>query len=301
MKVKYFNDNWINHDAITLTIGNFDGLHRGHLKLIEILKTYKDTKHALMTFNPHPKIHFKVKDFKVLQSVENKIKMLEDQDIDYLFLVNFDSDTASLTVDEFINKLKDLKVKRIIVGSDFRFANKASGSVSDLKKHFEVIIADDISSIDNVRISSSYIRELLLDGKIEEANNLLGYRYFIDGFVEHGNKVGRTLGFPTANVKYDNSFLPGNGVYVTRVLILNNWYYGVCNIGNNPTVNYSETKKVEVFLLDFNEVIYEKEVKVEFIKKLRDEIKFDNINLLIEQMNLDVKNTKNYIKNNNLW
>lgn len=296
-RINLNNEKWENYGDLTLTIGNFDGVHHGHKTLINKVLEFNDYKKAVMTLDPHPSKFFEVKDFYTLFTTDEKEELFNNFDIDYLFVANFNKEFAGLTIDEFINKLNDLGVKRLILGRDYRFATKGSGTVNDLIDHFEVIIIDDIESDDSIRISSSYIKKLLKEGNIGGANELLGYNFFIRGVVEHGNKVGRTIGFPTANIDYGDSLLPSNGVYFVDLLIEDKKYYGIANVGNNPTVNYSRQKKLEVYILDYSKEIYNTIVKVGFIQKIRNEIKFNSVEELISEIQNDEKVVRNIIKN----
>lgn len=299
MKVININTKIKINEPLTLTIGNFDGLHLGHQKLIDKVKTYNDTKHAALTFDPHPRKYFFGDSFKTLYNLDGKIKLFEEKDLDYLLIANFNKEFSKLSVDEFINLLKRFNVKRLVIGEDFKFAHKAKGTVLDLKKHF---IVDEIKLIkkDSKVFSTTIIKEEINKGNIINANNLLGYNYFVLGEVEHGNKVGRTLGFPTANINYHDVFLPNNGVYFTTIEIDNKIYNGITNIGYNPTVNMSKSKKLEVYILNFNKDIYDKNVKVTFYERIRDEVKFNSVEELIDAMKMDEKISLKLIKKYNL-
>lgn len=298
MKVINLDEKFNNNEPLTITIGNFDGVHIGHQLLINKVLCYKDTLSALMTFDPNPKSIFD-SNYESLFTLDEKLDTLQKYNLDYIFIQKFTKDFMSLSVNEFINNLKKLNVVRVVVGSDFRFGYKAMGTVNDLKLHF---IVDEIEVIENNEkiVSSSLIKELVKEGNFKEANELLSYNYFITGHIVHGNKVGRTLGFPTANVEYGNALIPKNGVYITKIHINTISYYGIANVGNNPTVNYSSTRKLEVFILGFSEQIYNLDVKLEFIDRIRDELKFNSVEDLINRMNIDKEYTKEYIKNNNL-
>ncbi len=293
--IKLSTTNWNNVGPLTLTIGNFDGVHLGHQKLFNIVKSYKDTKSGALTLDPHPQVLFGRDGFQTLLSIENKIELLKEENIDYLFIADFNHDFASLSIDEFIQNLKDLGVVRMVIGRDARFAKNGSGTINDLKVHFDVVVVDDVIG-SNHRISTSMIKELLLKGELHSANELLGYEYFIDGYVEHGNKVGKTLGFPTANIQYKDSFLPKNGVYLVKFFIDSKMHFGICNIGNNPTVNYSKTRKMEVYILDYDKIIYDKIVRVSFVERIRDEMKFNSKEELIDEMHNDEIISRNLIK-----
>lgn len=294
MKVIYLNSKTKYIDDLTLTIGNFDGLHKGHMELINKVLAFNDYKTAAMTFNPHPSEFFRGVSENIT-TLDEKISLFEKTKLDYLIVVDFNEEVSKLSVDEFIDYLKQIGVKRIIVGHDFRFASKASGTTSDLVKHFETIVISEVSD-NNFRISSTLIKELIKSGQVSEANTYLGYPFFLKGFIEHGNKIGRTLGFPTANIHYDGHLIPKNGIYITLIEIDGKKHFSVTNVGNNPTVNYSKIRRVEAFILNYNKEIYDKDVKLEFIKRLRDELKFDNIEDLKTQMNNDVKFTEEYSK-----
>lgn len=301
MKIIYLDNETKIDDEITLSIGNFDGLHLGHRKLLETVKMYTDSKHAVLTLEPHPRKLFSSSEFKTIFTISGKIKLFEKEGFDYLLIANFDEAFASMSVNEFISFLKHLNVKRLVLGSDFRFANKASGSLQELKENFEVVEIKTIKSNDENRISTTLIKTLIQAGKITLANKYLGYNYHLYGTVEHGNKVGRTLGFPTANIKYEDVILPKNGVYFVQITIDNINYNALASIGNNPTINSSSKRKVEVYILDFSNNIYDKEVVITFYEEIRAEIKFDNVNDLINMMYEDENIARNLIKKYNLW
>lgn len=280
-----------NDRPLTMTIGNFDGLHLGHQALIK--KTlYNDTESAVLTFSPHPmKVLRGMRDHVILMSPEKKIKLIESMGIAHLFIANFDMQMASTSKESFIERLKSLNVKRLVLGVDFRFGSHASGHVDDLKKHFEVIVLDDITHQDT-RISTTYIKDLLYSGELARAELLLGRPYSIEGIVIHGDKVGRTLGMPTANLDLETYVLPPNGVYYVDVLYENHLYPGALNIGYNPTINYSVKKRVEVYILDFNEMIYGKKLEIFFRLYLRPEQQFKSKEALMVQLQKDIEDVK---------
>lgn len=286
-----------NKTPLTITIGNFDGIHLGHQALINKTLSFTDSKSAVLSFYPHPKKVLTDVDFKQLMSLEQKLNALKPFKLDYTFIVNFTQDFANISPLEFINFLKELTVKRIIIGKDFRFGKFAKGNISDLKKHFKVVLIDDLVE-NQVRISTSYIKNLLIEGKLNKASSLLNRNYQIEGIVIDGDKVGKTLGFPTANLAVDSYVLPPNGVYFVKVDINNKIYGGALNIGYNPTINYQVNKRVEVHILDFNEQIYGKKIKLTFINFLRKELKFKNKEELIKTMTADVKKCRHLFKNN---
>lgn len=275
-----------NSEAITLSIGNFDGVHKGHQALIEEVKSYKDTKSALLTFTPHPMKALRDVEFQEISTIDQKIKFLRETNIDMLFVVAFDKAFADLTVSEFINFLKGLNVKRLILGRDARFARHASGSIKDLIPHFEVVIVEDIKR-KSMRISTTYIKDLIYSGDITEAAKMLTRPYELECKVLHGDKVGRTLNMPTANLSIGSYVLPKNGVYFVTVYYNGKTYGGALNIGYNPTINYKISKRVEVHILDFDKDIYDEVLTLKFMKFLRPEYKFSSRETLMEQLELD--------------
>lgn len=271
---------------LTLAIGNFDGVHQGHQRLIQTVCDYTDSKHAIMTFDPHPATVLRKTAFYLLTRTEDKIEYMQSMDLDYFINVVFDQTFQTLTKEAFIALLKNISVKRLILGRDFRFAQKGSGSIEDLRDHFEVVIVDDIL-YNQTRISSTYIKDLLSIGQVGEARKLLTRHYQINGTVDHGNHIGKSLGFPTANIDYDHYVLPKNGVYYVKVLHQGTWYDAMANIGNNPTLNYSAKKRLEVYILDFSGNLYGHKLGIRFYHYLREEMKFDGKEALIAQLKKD--------------
>lgn len=280
-----------NKEPLTMTIGNFDGLHRGHQSLIEHTK-YEDTKSAVLTFFPHPmKVLRSMRDHVILMTNDKKIELIQEMGIDHLFIATFNQDMAQTSKEAFISQLKKLNVKRLVLGADFRFASHASGNIYDLQKHFEVVIISDVMHHDT-RISSTYIKDLLYSGELARAQLLLGRPYGIEGNVIHGDKVGRTLGMPTANLDIDSFVLPPNGVYHVSVVHNGITYPGALNIGYNPTINYSIKKRVEVYILNFNQMIYGDKLDIYFLQYLRSEKQFKSKEELITQLQKDIEDVK---------
>lgn len=259
------------------TIGNFDGVHLGHQDLIKRTKE-KGFKSLVITFDDINKTP--------LFSLDEKIKKINEFDIDYLVVLKFE-DFKMMFFNEFIKLLKKIRVKKIVIGRDFRFGFKKEGDYIDLDNNFELELVEDIL-IDNNRISSTNIKELLSIGNINDANKLLGYNYYVESTVMQGNQLGRTIGFPTANINEYNNIL-STGVYYTNTTYKDNVYKSITNIGVNPTFNEQKNIKVETFILDFNETIYNEVIKVEFLKKLRDEKKFNSKEELIKTLTDDIK------------
>lgn len=256
------------------TIGNFDGVHKAHKVLINETKKY-GFKSLVITFDDLGKDD--------IISLEQKIKLIEDLNVDYLIILKFE-DFKNMFYYEFNKMLKKLKVKRVVIGKDFRYGFKNEGDYIDLDNKFEVDIIDDFLEKDE-KISSTKIRNLLKTSNISAANNLLGYNYYLEGVVVSGNALGRTIGFPTANL--DCKTLLSGGVYKTITTINDKKYNSITNIGYNPTFNQQEEMKIETNIIDFNDNLYDLVIKVEFISKIREEIKFTSKEELIEQLNKD--------------
>ncbi len=269
-------------------IGNFDGVHLGHQKLIDECKRH-GYKSAVLTFYPHPSVFIKkISNYPLITPLEQKVDVISRLGIDYLIVVDFNEEFMNLPKEGFIELLKKLNIKACVCGYDFTFGKKAEGNITDLAKEFEFYEVKKYT-LDNIRVSSTYIRELLTDGNVKEAKRLLGRYYSIKGKVKYGNQKGRTIGFPTANIDYKNYYLPKNGVYFVNVKIGSNLYLGFCNIGHNPTFNFTEDKRFEVHIFNFDEDIYDEQIDIIFIDRLRDEIKFNNKEELLEQLKKDKK------------
>jgi riboflavin kinase / FMN adenylyltransferase len=273
-------------EALTVTIGNFDGLHVGHQQLIQRVLSFKDTKHAVLTFDPHPLSVIRKQMLRTLTQKNDKIKLFSDFDLDYIIMVDFTLEFSNLKIDDFILFLKKIGVKRIVVGRDARFGYRGEGSIKNLEEHFLVEVVEDLL-FNNTRVSTTYVKDLLTEGDLDAAHVLLNRNYRLQGEVVHGNKVGHKLGFPTANIDYDHYYLPKNGVYYVKVDMDGISYDAMANIGFNPTVNFTADCRLEVYILDFHSEIYGKSIAVEFIKYLRSEIKFKSRKELIDQLKHD--------------
>ena len=281
-----------------IAIGSFDGLHIGHMALIDKamnLAKKNNSKSMVYTFRNHPLTVIN-KEFvpKLILDNDSKIEILENKGIDVVCLEIFDEKFMTMSPEQFIKYIKaQFNVSGIIVGFNYRFGHRNSGNIETLKLlakkyDFEVFVVDALTYDDEI-VSSSRIRRLLLEGKIEMANDLLGYSFTVKGTVVHGKKLGRTLGFPTANLLINNSYIyPKNGVYYTNVIIDNDIYKGITNIGYNPTVQ-GEGLTIETNILNFNDEIYGKELSIRFISRIRDEFKFKTLDELIKQMVKDKK------------
>ncbi len=289
-----------------VTLGTFDGVHLGHTEILKKL-TQNTNKGAfestVLTFFPHPRIILQGKsDLKLLNTINEKIELLEKIGIDNLIIHPFDGKFAELSADAFVKSIlvDQLHVQKIIIGYDHRFGKNRTANIDDLitfgtQYDFEV---EQISAqeIDEISISSTKIRTALEEGDIQLANEYLGYQYFLSGTVVKGKQLGRTIGFPTANIllEEDYKLVPQNGVYIVRVEIDGKTIFGMMNIGFNPTVQGKE-KTIEVHLFDFDSDIYNCKIQVSIVQRIRSEKKFESVELLKQQLNKDKEFSLHYL------
>ncbi|MBW7674586.1 bifunctional riboflavin kinase/FAD synthetase [Chryseobacterium chendengshani] len=290
---------------LALSLGMFDGVHLGHKYIIDELKkvgSENDLETAILTFWPHPRFVFNPdEDLKLLNTIEEKKFLMEKYDIHNLFVKEFDDEFRNLTGEEFVRQIliDQLNVKYLIIGYDHSFGKNKSGDFELLQKlstelDFEVEQMEAINIHEN-NISSTKIRNALLEGNIKTANEMLGYSYSISGTVVHGKKLGRTIGYPTANIETETiKLLPKKGAYIVEVVVKGQKYKGMLSIGTNPTVN-GEKLTVEVYILDFEGDIYNESITVKFRDFLHEEIKFEGLDKLIERLDEDKKLTENFI------
>ncbi len=295
---------WNINEPIVSAIGYFDGLHVGHMELVkEVLRVSKSKgyKSALMTFDHQPGyVLGYLKEEKYLSSMLDRKDILEQMGIDYLLIIDFSKEVARLSPSTFIEKyIIHSHIKHIVCGFDFRFGYQNQGDAYDLQNYtgIDVTIIDEVI-YDNEKISSSRIRQCLDLGRISYVTELLGRRYTITGKVIKGRQIGRTIGFKTANIEYNNYYLPQRGVYVVKAYIHDRVYMGMCNIGLNPTFSELSHMSLEVNILDFDEDIYGEYLKVEFYAKMRGEKTFDNRDGLIKQLTSDQQYIRKYFAEN---
>ncbi|QIK70062.1 bifunctional riboflavin kinase/FAD synthetase [Erysipelothrix sp. HDW6C] len=277
-------------------IGYFDGLHLGHQHLInETIRVAKERglESALITFDPDPWTVINDKSHvNHLTPIKEKVRVAQTLGIDHLITINFTKDTSKLTPLEFIESyLVPLNVRALVAGADFRFGHKGAGDVAFLKQHahyhFDTIIFE-LDLTKNKKIGTTMITQALLKGNVEEANQLLGRQYEISGFVIDGQKQGRKIGFPTANLDVvDEYVIPAEGVYAGFVEVNGEVFQSMLSIGHNPTFNHTEHLAIETHILDFDRDIYGELLKQTFVAKLRGQIKFDSVDALITQMKAD--------------
>jgi len=293
-----------------ITIGTFDGVHLGHQQIIKLLKKEAADiggETVIITFYPHPRkvvTHGK-SDVKTLNTLEEKIELLDEKGVDHLVVVAFNDDFANQTAEEYIENflVKKFKPYTIIIGYDHRFGKNRMGDYHLLEKMGEKYdyqvkeIPEHVSN--NVTISSTKIREALLKNDIATANTYLGYNYFFEGKVVEGNKLGRTIGYPTANLEIEDEqkLVPGNGVYAVTLLIEQGEpvLKGMMNIGMRPTVNGTK-RTIEVNIFDFDEDIYDKKMRVCLFAYLRGEVKFGGLDQLKDQLGKDKVNSQLQMK-----
>lgn len=292
-----------------LTIGNFDGVHLGHQQILQRLLAKANALNlpsVVMTFEPQPREFFAKKQNNLtaparLMRLRDKIHALKEIGIDYLLCVRFNQQFAQLQPEQFIQQLlvDKLNVKYLSVGDDFQFGYKRSGNFSILQNagqhfHFEV---EDFHShcLAEERISSSLIRQALQNDDLTLAEQMLGKPYTICGRVAHGNKLGRTIGFPTANIMLNRLVTPIQGVYAVKVATTYGIFNGIANVGNRPTINGTKPL-LEVHILDFNRSIYGEAVEVSFLKKIRNEVKFPSFEALREQIEKDRQQAVEFFK-----
>ena len=284
-----------------ITIGNFDGVHIGHQALFhEVVEKAEslDGTSIVMTFEPHPVRVLKQNGHLPLITLyEQKVELIENSGVDVLICVPFTKEFAAISAKEFVEDilLKSIGMKAIVVGNDYTFGKNREGDIDLLQTYaknlgFEVIVADWIQTSKNGpdRISSTRTRELVMAGKVDEAQKLLGRYYQLRGIVTTGrNRGGKLLGFPTANITLHDELCPKNGVYAVTVDCTGGVFQGVANIGYSPTFD-DHVFSVEVHILDFNENIYGQNIRVNFVQRIRDEKKFSNISELSDQIKKDI-------------
>ena len=297
-------------DELFLTIGNFDGVHKGHNDILNNLRSKaksSNVKTAILSFNPHPKVYFNNEKNFLINSREKKISILQKLKIDYLIDLKFDQNLTKMSFQEFEQSilLEKLNIKKIFLGKDFRYGNQRKGNLDTLKSLCdssninleEIELLKDRNSEE--KISSSKIRNLLQNGKIENANNLLIEKFSISGRVIEGDKRGRTIGIPTANLEYPNDIIKiPYGVYSAQIKILDQIHHGIVNFGMRPTFN-KQTSVLEAYIFDFEEDIYGNEIEVVFFSKIRDEQKFNGIKELLKQITLDITVAKKFLNYGN--
>ncbi|MBK9451305.1 MAG: bifunctional riboflavin kinase/FAD synthetase [Bacteroidetes bacterium] len=287
------------HNA-TATIGTFDGVHLGHQKILgRLLDAAKevDGESVVISFHPHPRLVLQPEDksLRMLQAIEEKIAALDAFGIDKLLLIPFTREFAEQDSQEFISQvlIQTVGIKRIVIGYDHHFGKNRSGGLKELQAGAELygFEVEEIPAeqIDNANVSSTKIRQALLSGDIATASRFLGYDYGIRGTVVEGEKLGRTIGYPTANILPDDphKLIPGEGVYLARLWVGGEAHFGMLNIGKKPTVGDHFPLGIEIHLFNFDQNIYGKSVRVEFLDWIRPDVKFASLDELVDALHRD--------------
>lgn len=294
----------IKSGKFAITIGNFDGVHIGHRSIIEDIqkKCKKDRLHfVLVSFKPHPLRILCPKENFLLNTYEEKEKLLASLGIDYFLEIPFDRDLSTLDPSSFLDKyiLNNKNISSIYMGHDFAFGANKSGNFLFAKDYCKGILVEKLKEFNpkDEHISSSVIRKLVDAGDIDKTNSLLGRSFFLMGTIVKGAGRGKQIGFPTANISYSSDRItPKVGVYITTVEIREMTYFSITNIGFNPTFSSDNQKTVETYIFDFDDDIYGEELKVSFLHRIRDERKFNSVNELVDQIKLDVDFAKAYFR-----
>ena len=283
------------HSTI-LTIGTFDGVHVGHREILRrLIKNAEELglKSTVLTFFPHPRMVLqKDSDIKLLNTIDEKVKILDRLGIDCLIIHPFTKVFSRLTATEFVrdNLVNKLGMKKIIIGYDHRFGRNRNANINDLRAFGSILDfeVEEISAkeIDNVSVSSTKIRKALETGDIETANKYLGYDYMLTGKIIKGKGLGKQIGFPTANLQIIESYklVPKNGVYVIKAVLNGKIVKGMMNIGHNPTISDDKNKNIEINFFDFEEDLYGQQIQVDIQLRLRDEHKFESVEALRNQL-----------------
>ena len=310
VKVNVFNSvqSFKSTQKTIVTLGTFDGMHIGHQAILNKLKLQKKIygyETLVLTFFPHPRMVLKTAhQISLLNTIDERIKLIDHFGIDHLVVQEFTQDFANLSAEEFVKTVlvDQFNIGKIIIGYDHRFGKNRSADIHDLieygkKYHFDVeqISAEELN---DVSVSSTKIRNALNAGNVALAKTYLGYPYMVSGKVVSGKQLGRTIGYPTANIQVaeDYKLIPAIGVYVVGVTIKGKDFYGMLSVGTNPTVGGTE-KTVEVYIFDFNDTIYDEEITVRFLTKIRDEEHFGSIDLLIKALKNDEVFSRNFLSN----
>ena len=303
MQVNYNLDDLPKFQNAVITIGTFDGVHLGHQLIISTLITEANKANGesvIITFHPHPRkvVSSVVTGIRLINTLDERIELLSKTGVDHLVVVPFTEYFANQTAEEYIKYflVEKFKPNTIIIGYDHRFGKDRTGNyllmVQKAIEYNYTLKEIPEHLLDAVKVSSTTIRNALLHGQIEEANKLLGYAFFFTGQVVHGNKIGRTIGYPTANLKSHNEekITLGDGIYAVYVTVVGKKYKGMLSIGFRPTVD-GKKRVTEVNIFDFDEEIYDQTIKVEIKKHLRQEVKFNSLDELKQQLHTDKENS----------
>lgn len=283
-----------------VTTGTFDGIHIGHKKILSRLNEMchqQALRSVLLTFDPHPRKVLFPDDhgLQLLNTLDEKLELLEATGIDDVIVHPFTKEFSRTTAIYYVRDLlvQKLSMKKLVIGYDHQFGRNREGSIDQLREYAPLYNFDvseiPAQDIDDVSVSSTKIRKALLAGEVDRASSFLSYDYFVTGSVVEGKKRGAGLGFPTANIQMnsDTKLIPRMGVYAVKVLVDDVFYFGMLNIGHNPTFGSNSTRTMEVNIFDFNQNIYQKNIRVYFKARIRDEKKFNSPEELVSQLNMD--------------
>ena len=280
-------------NPVVACIGYFDGMHKGHQALVNAtIEKAKElgVESGLITFDPDPWVTLRnAKDVKHITPLQQRINIAVELGIKNIFILNFTKEMAALSPLDFIKVLDSCNIKALICGFDYHYGQFGKGDIESLKRDadFEVVVIDAVNDNEG-KISSTRITNLIEEGEVHKAEELLGYAYRVEGYVVHGNAKGRTIGYPTANVSVPSEYLePKGGVYACFALIDGKKYKAMVNIGHNPTFNYTETMSLEAYIFDFSGDLYDKRLKISFKYYLRPEKKFKYVGNLKMQLEQD--------------
>jgi riboflavin kinase/FMN adenylyltransferase len=291
--------------SVALTIGNFDGVHRGHQHLIKfLLKTAEDlgVEAVVLCFDPHPDIVFQTPQFELLMTLQDKVHCLESLGVQWVVLQDFNRKVADVPAQDFLRQYLQafFNLKGLILGYDFRFGSRGQGDFKMAQGYFNSsgvqVLQAPVFKLGEEILSSTLIRDQLRAGEVNSAEKSLGRPYQVIGQVEAGEQLGRTLGFPTANLTSIQTLIPGDGVYFCRAYFAKEMYSAVVNIGVRPTVS-GERRTVEAHLLNFSGDLYGQTLKIQFLQKIRDEKKFSDLSQLKEQIQRDINQVSQWETN----
>ena len=301
-----------NISSPVITVGTFDGVHVGHQKILNKIRTIANNNNgetALLTFDPHPrKVLFNTSNsLKLINTLDEKINLLSNYGLDHLIIHPFNKDFSRITPTSYVRDLlvNQLNVATLVIGYNHQFGRNREGDITLLHELSEVynfnVQEINAEEINEIKVSSTKIREALSMGDILQANNYLGHDFTLSGEVIEGNKIGRSIGFPTANIsiKDEEKIIPANGVYAVKVKLNDQCFNGMMNIGKNPTFT-DKNQSIEVHFFDLDYDIYNKNITIKLIKRIRKEKKFNSPKLLIEQLELDRDFTFKYLEENDI-
>ena len=287
-----------------VTIGTFDGVHIGHQKIVNRLVNQAELDSVILTFFPHPRMVLQQDNtIKLLHTIEEKTTVLEQLGLDHLVIHPFTKEFSRLTAQQFVENIlvNQLKAKKIIIGYDHRFGRNRTADIStfkDLGEQYGFVVEEITKQdVDDVAVSSTKIRTALQKGQIEKANAFLGQPYMLTGTIVKGKGIGKTLGYPTANIQIEEAYklIPKNGVYIVKTNFKGITYFGMMNIGTNPTVG-GKSQTIETYFFNMDTDLYGSKMTIQMLKRIRDEKKFASVDQLIEAMQNDEKISINYIE-----